>query len=109
MTEFILSVASVANGATILNSIHSLLGDSYGYVNHACGVIDPPSRVEYLRRESAIQQSLIRARHMLWRDMTIHLIYHAYREFSEPFIAALVKSYPSCLSRSLVFIRGVLM
>ena len=27
--------------------IHSLLGDSYGCVNHACGAIDPPSRVEY--------------------------------------------------------------
>ena len=48
MTEFILSVASVANGATNLNSIHSLLGDSYfSCVNHACGAIDTPSRVEY--------------------------------------------------------------
>ena len=37
MTEFILSVASVANGATTLKLIHSLLGDSYGCVNHACG------------------------------------------------------------------------
>nr|DAO00585.1 MAG TPA: hypothetical protein [Caudoviricetes sp.] len=55
MTEFILSVASVANGATTLNLIHSLLGDSYfSCVNHACGAIGPPSRVEYLRRESAI-------------------------------------------------------
>ena len=27
--------------------IHSLLGDSYGCVNHACGAINPPSRVEY--------------------------------------------------------------
>nr|DAL30695.1 MAG TPA_asm: Interferon antagonist C7-range, beta-sandwich, poxvirus, vaccinia, VIRAL [Caudoviricetes sp.] len=43
-----------------------MLGDSYGCVNHACGAIDPPSRVEYLRRESAIRQSLIRARHILW-------------------------------------------
>ena len=47
MTEFILSVASVANGATTLNLIHSLLGDSYGCVNYACGAIDPPNRVEY--------------------------------------------------------------
>ena len=47
MTEFILSVASVANGATTLKLIHSLLGDSYGCVNHACGAIDPLSRVEY--------------------------------------------------------------
>ena len=30
-----------------LKLIHSLLGDSYGCVNHACGAIDPPSRVEY--------------------------------------------------------------
>lgn len=49
MTEFILSVASVANGATTLKLIHSLLGDSYGCVDHACGAIDPPSRVEYNR------------------------------------------------------------
>ena len=27
--------------------IHSLLGDSYGCVNHACGAINPPSKVEY--------------------------------------------------------------
>ena len=27
--------------------IHFLLGDSYGCVNHACGAIDPLSRVEY--------------------------------------------------------------
>ena len=27
--------------------IHSLLGDSYGCVNHVCGAIDPPRRVEY--------------------------------------------------------------
>ena len=27
---------------------------------------------------------------MLWRDMTIHLMYHAYSEFSESCIAALV-------------------
>ena len=53
-----------------LKLIHSLLGDSYGCVNRACWAIDPPSRVEYLRRESVIQQSLIRARHILWRDMT---------------------------------------
>ena len=32
-----------------LKLIHSLLGDSYGCVNHACGAIDPPSRVEYNR------------------------------------------------------------
>ena len=31
-----------------LKLIHSLLGDSYGCVNHACGAIDPPSRVEYI-------------------------------------------------------------
>ena len=30
-----------------LKLIHSLLGDSYGCVNHACGAIDPPSKVEY--------------------------------------------------------------
>lgn len=94
MTEFILSVASVANGATTLNLIHSLLSDSYGCVNHACGAIDSLSRVEYFRRESAIQQSLIRARHILWRDMTIYLMYHACKEFSGPCIAALAKSYP---------------
>ena len=28
--------------------IHSLLGDSYGCVNHACGAINPPSRVGYI-------------------------------------------------------------
>lgn len=50
MTEFILSVASVANGVTTLNLIHSLLGDSYfSRVNHACGAINPLSRVEYNR------------------------------------------------------------
>lgn len=48
MTEFILSVALVANGATTINLIHSLLCDSYGCVNHACGAIDPPSRAEYI-------------------------------------------------------------
>nr|DAH63811.1 MAG TPA: hypothetical protein [Caudoviricetes sp.] len=42
------------------------------------------------RRESAPTQSLIRACHILWRGMAIHLMYHAYKEFSEPCIAALV-------------------
>ena len=74
--------------------IHSLLGDSYGCVNHACGAIDPLSRVEYLRRESVIQQSLIRARHILWRDMTIHLMYYAYKEILKSLVAAFAKSYP---------------
>nr|DAH36353.1 MAG TPA: hypothetical protein [Caudoviricetes sp.] len=31
-----------------LKLIHSLLGDSYGCVNHACGAMDPSSRVEYI-------------------------------------------------------------
>ena len=70
--HFIFEIIAVASAgcvndvANICHKIHSLLGDSYGCVNHACGAIDPLSRVEY-------------------------------------------KSYPSCLSRSLAFIRGVLM
>ena len=32
-----------------LKLIHSLLGDSCGCVDHACGAIDPLSRVEYNR------------------------------------------------------------
>nr|DAU27802.1 MAG TPA: hypothetical protein [Caudoviricetes sp.] len=31
-----------------LKLIHSLLGDSYGCVNYACGAIDPLNRVEYI-------------------------------------------------------------
>ena len=88
------SAGSVNDVASIYHWIHSLLGDGYCCVNHACGAINPFSRVEYLRRKSAIQQSLIRARHILWRDMTIHLMCHVYKEFSESLLAALAKSYP---------------